>query len=97
MKRAQRKKEVQIQYRHFYFHNRPTWDIKRQATGEADEKYTLPVIHVNISERSQLAEILINRPENLDYQELLDLRIRAADLITSVIRKREMKIAPVAG
>jgi hypothetical protein len=39
-------------YHEYYFHNRPTWDIQKQARGEPEEEYSEPVIEFRISERA---------------------------------------------
>ena len=88
-KRAQREEKIRTEYREYYFHNRPTWDIEKQAMGEAEEEYAAPAIELDIPERAKLAEILVNQSEDIDYQELLQLRIRAADLMTALSCKRE--------
>ncbi len=41
-KRAKRKKMVKESYRVYYFHNRPTWDLERQANDSIDTWLPLP-------------------------------------------------------
>lgn len=85
-KEAQRKKAIRQAYRQDYFYNRPTWDM--EADGQ-EEEYVQPAIDLQIPERAQLAEILYNLPDNLSSTELLELRIRAAELMVSLCGKRE--------
>ncbi|RYO96655.1 hypothetical protein DL764_007436 [Monosporascus ibericus] len=92
IKQAQRNKNVKIGYRKYYFRNRPTWDIEKQFTGEAEEAeeaYVTPAIELHIPERAELAEILVNQPESLGDEELLRLRIQSAELMTALNHKRE--------
>ncbi|KAK3934986.1 FluG domain-containing protein [Diplogelasinospora grovesii] len=75
-KQGQRSKNVKITYRKYYFRNRPTWDIERQFSGEAEEadvEYVAPAIKLHIQERAELAEILVS-----------------AELMTALDYKREM-------
>ncbi|KAK3934352.1 hypothetical protein QBC46DRAFT_368262 [Diplogelasinospora grovesii] len=98
-KQAQRRKDVKTGYRRYYFRNRPTWDIKKQfneaeeeaeeEAAEEEEEYVAPAIELHIPERAELAEILVNQREGLSDKELLELRIRAADLMTALSHKRE--------
>jgi hypothetical protein len=88
-KRAQREKAIRQEYHDYYFHNRPTWDIKQQARGEEEEEYIEPAIELNILERAQLAEILCKQPETLGEENLLRLRIQAAELMVALSHKRE--------
>ncbi|KAI1305758.1 hypothetical protein F5Y03DRAFT_384421 [Xylaria venustula] len=89
-KKAQRVKAILKEYRDDYFYNRPTWDIERQARGEEEEEeYVKPVINLQIPERAQLAEILCHQPENLSYEDLVSLRIQAAELWVALCGKRE--------
>lgn len=88
-KRAQRTKTIQREYRDYYFYNRPTWDIERNARGEDPEEYLELTIDLCIPERAQLAAILIYQPKDLSYDSLLDLRIEAAELMTKLYYKQE--------
>jgi hypothetical protein len=91
-KRAQRNKSLRQEYRKYYFHNRPTWDIERQLAEDAAEEFEediQPPIQLSIPERTQLAEILCHQPENLNAIELRNLRIRAANLMTILCSKKE--------
>ncbi|KAI6080814.1 FluG domain-containing protein [Hypoxylon rubiginosum] len=90
-KRAQWEKDVQRQFREYYFYNRPTWDIEKQAAGDVDEEYINPTISLHITERSRLASILCNQPADLKSDELFRLRIQATDLMTALCHKRETK------
>jgi hypothetical protein len=88
-KRAEREKRIMSEYREYYFHNRPTWDIERQAMGEEEEDYVARAIELHIPERAELAEILVNQPDGLSDEGLLQLRIRAANLMVALCPKRE--------
>jgi uncharacterized protein DUF3435 len=88
-RRAKRDKAIQEQYREYYFYNRPTWDIEKQARGEAEEQYVAPGIDLHIPERAQLAETLCKQPQGLGMEEISQLRIRAADLMTGLCGKQE--------
>ncbi|KAK0637170.1 FluG domain-containing protein [Bombardia bombarda] len=93
-KEGKRRKDVKTGYRRYYFKNRPTWDIERQFSGEAEDEeaeveYVAPAIELHIPERAELAEILVNQPECLDDEKLLRLRIRSAELMTALNYKRE--------
>ena len=83
-KRAQREKAIQQEYRQDYFHNRPTWEIERQANGEEEEQYIEPAIDLHIPERAQLADIAGNQPEDLIPTELLELPIQVAELMVAL-------------
>jgi len=91
---GKRNKNVKTGYRKYYFQNRPTWDIERQFNGEAEEQeaeveYVAPAIELHIPERAELAEILVNQPDDLDDEGLLRLRIQSAELMTALNYKRE--------
>ncbi|KAK3682380.1 FluG domain-containing protein [Podospora appendiculata] len=86
-KEQQRKTAIRRDYRKHYFHNRPTWDM--EADGQEEEEYVEPTIDLQIPERAQLAEILCNQPDNLSSAELLELRIRATELMVILCGKRE--------
>ncbi|KAF9784253.1 hypothetical protein IL306_007721 [Fusarium sp. DS 682] len=96
-KRAQRRKALRQEYRKYYFYNRPTWDIERQASQESDEEdgdegednYLQPAIELHIPERARLAEISCHQPDNLNSTELQNLRIEATQLMTALCSKRE--------
>jgi hypothetical protein len=88
-KQVKRTKDIQRKYREEYFHNRPTWEIERQADGEEEEEYVEPAIDLQIPERAELAEILCNQAEDLSSTELLELRIRAGELMHILCDKRE--------
>jgi len=93
-KEGSRAKNVKAGYRKYYFHNRPTWDIERQFSGEAEEEeaeveFVAPAIELHIPERAELAEILVNQPEDLGDEGLLQLRIRSIELMTALNNKRE--------
>lgn len=86
---AERDKMIRIEYRKFYFHNRPTWDIERQAVSGEEEDYVTPVIELQIPERAELADDLVNQPDDLLEEGLKQLRIRAVDGMVALCRKRE--------
>lgn len=91
-KRAQRNKALRQEYRKYYFHNRPTWDIERQlAEGSAEEpeEDIQPPTQLYIPERAQLAEILCHQPDSLHANDLRNLRIQAAELMTILCNKKE--------
>ncbi|KAL7786357.1 FluG domain-containing protein [Trichoderma ceciliae] len=93
-KTAQRDKKVKIGYRKYYFRNRSTWDIERQLRGEVEddeeeEEYVAPAIKLHIPERAELAEILINQPDNPSLKDITKIRVRAAELMTILNNKRE--------
>ena len=93
-KKGSRAKNVKAKYRKYYFHNRPTQNIKRQFSGEAEEEeaeveFVAPAIELYIPERAELAEILVNQPEDLGNKGLLQLRIRSIKLIIALNNKRE--------
>ncbi|RYO96122.1 hypothetical protein DL764_007526 [Monosporascus ibericus] len=91
-KRAQRNKALRQEYRKYYFHNRPTWDIERQlAEGAAEEleEDIQPPIQLCIPERAQLAEILCHQPDNLNANDLRSLRTKAAELLSTLCNKKE--------
>ena len=80
---AKERKEIEDQYRQYYFENRPTWDIDRQfggEAGEADEDYTAPTVDLRIPERAELARLLCGQPVDLSDEEIRERRIRVADL-----------------
>ena len=93
-RKGRRKKNTKTVYRKYYFRNRPTWDIERQFSGEAEEEeveieYVAPIIELYVPERAELAEILINQPEGLGDEELRQLRVRSAEFIAALYYKRE--------
>jgi hypothetical protein len=91
-KRAQRSKALRQEYRKYYFHNRPTWDIERQlAEGAAEELEDdiQPPIRLCIPERARLAEILCHQSDNRNASDLRDLHIKAAELMTILCKKKE--------
>jgi hypothetical protein len=86
-KTQQWKTAIQREYRKHYFYNRPTWDMDADELEE--EEYVEPAVILQIPERAQLAEILCNQPDNLSPVELLELRIRAGELMVILCGKRE--------
>jgi hypothetical protein len=87
-KEAQRKKNIRRDYREDYFYNRPTWDIEAD---ESEEEYAESAVDLQIPERAKLAEMLCNQPATLNSEELLELRIQAAELMVSLCDKRETR------
>ncbi|KAI0436703.1 FluG domain-containing protein [Xylaria telfairii] len=88
-KKAHRKEAIRADYRADYFYNRPTWDM--DADGEEDEEYVEPVMNLQIPERALLAAILTSQPLDLSSSELLELRIKAVELMVALCSKRETK------
>ncbi|KAM6516642.1 hypothetical protein FALCPG4_014820 [Fusarium falciforme] len=88
-KRAQRDRQVVKQYREYYFYNRPTWDIERQARGEEEEEYAEPDINVTIPERAALAEIFCRQPDDLTEDQIFERKIEAVNLMVALCDKRE--------
>ncbi|KAH6981556.1 hypothetical protein BKA56DRAFT_672369 [Ilyonectria sp. MPI-CAGE-AT-0026] len=85
----QRNRQTVKDYCKYYFHNRPTWDIERQARGEPDEEYIEPAIELNIPERAKLADLICKQPADFTQDEMLQKRIQAIDLIVALYSKRE--------
>jgi hypothetical protein len=88
-KRAQRDRQVVKQYREYYFYNRPTWDIERQARGEEEEEYAEPDINVTIPERAALAKIFCRQPDDLTEDQIFERKIEAVNLMVALCDKRE--------
>lgn len=105
-KEGQRNKKVKIRYCKYYFKNRPTWDIEKYFSREAEdseeeyeeseeeykdaeEEYVTPAIELYIPERTELAELLVNQPEDLSDKALRQLRISYNELITALNYKQE--------
>jgi hypothetical protein len=90
-KRAQCKKPLREKYCKYYFHYRPTWDIERQLAGEAPEELEediQPPIQLCIPERAQLAGLLCHQSDNPNATNLETLRIKAAELMTMLCKRR---------
>ncbi|KAK4443569.1 hypothetical protein QBC34DRAFT_488318 [Podospora aff. communis PSN243] len=88
-KRAERGKRIRSKYREFYFHNRPTWDIERQAVPDEEEEYVTPVIDLHIAERAELAELLVNQPDSLAGDGFKQLRVQAVELMVALCHRQE--------
>jgi hypothetical protein len=88
-KRAECDKRIRSEYREFYFHNRPIWDIERQAVLDEEEDYVTPVIDLHIAEHAELAELLTNQPDGLAGEELKQLRMQAVEPMVALCHKRE--------
>ncbi|RFU74047.1 domain containing, partial [Trichoderma arundinaceum] len=91
LKDQRRGEKVKGRYRKYYFQNLSTWDIERRLRGEVedDEEYMAPAINLYISERAELANILIHQRDDLSLEELHSLCVRAAELMTILNDKRE--------
>lgn len=82
---------IRREFRAHHFYNRPTWDIKRHASGHEDEdRYIEPAMDLPVPERAWLAETLYNQPDDSNPSELLELRIQAAELMIAVCGKTEI-------
>ncbi|KND93252.1 hypothetical protein TOPH_02396 [Tolypocladium ophioglossoides CBS 100239] len=91
-KKAQREKSIREYHRQYYFYHRPTWEIEQQLAGDdhqVDEAYSVPAIDLHIPERAQLANLLCQQADDLDFDSFLQLRIKVAELMVSLIGKRE--------
>ena len=88
-RREQRRRNIQMQYRRHYFHNRPTWDVERQGNDEDDEVSSGPAMDLQISERAQLAKILCNQPEAPNFEAAMRLRSQVCELMVKLCEKRE--------
>ncbi|KAK8029468.1 FluG domain-containing protein [Apiospora rasikravindrae] len=92
-KQAQRVSNVEEQYRQYFFYNRPTWDIERQAAGEEElvelEEAWQPEIDLQISERAELAEAFLFQPEVPTFEDMLESCIHAVDVMFRLCQKRE--------
>jgi Protein of unknown function (DUF3435) len=88
--RSRRRNIVSEEYRAEYFRSRPTQDIERQNRGEEEEKYIEPVIQHQIPERMQLTDLICTRFEDLEPQDAVLHRIRAASLMLSLCGCREI-------
>ncbi|KAH7121977.1 FluG domain-containing protein [Dactylonectria estremocensis] len=89
LKRIKRNRQTVKDYRKYYFHNRPTWDIKQQARGEPDEEYIEPAIKLNIPKHAKLADLIYKQPADFTQDEMLQRRIQAINLIIALCSKRE--------
>ncbi|CAK7221110.1 hypothetical protein SBRCBS47491_004416 [Sporothrix bragantina] len=88
-KQAQREKAVRRTYHAYYFYNRPTWEIERQARGEPEVEYAESVAELHIPERAQLAQLFYSQPGYLSDEKLAELRIESGELMTALRLKRE--------
>jgi hypothetical protein len=89
VKRKQRKRRIVKEYREYYFYNRPTWDLEKQARGKEMEEYTEPAIDLVIPERAQIAEILCYQPKGLTIDEIFQKRVEIVDLYVTLCGKKE--------
>ncbi|KAK8000474.1 FluG domain-containing protein [Apiospora arundinis] len=89
-KQAQRVNDVEAQYRQYFFYNRPTWDIERQATLEEEpEELWQPEADLQIPERAALAEIFLHQPELSAFEDMRDTCIHAVEVMFRLCQKRE--------
>ncbi|KAK4076899.1 hypothetical protein Purlil1_12523 [Purpureocillium lilacinum] len=92
-KRAQREKSLRQYYREYYFYHRPTWETERQLAEDGHDDhnnaYSAPAIDLHIPESARLAELLCQQMDDLDFDGFLRLRVEVAELMVSLIRKRE--------
>jgi hypothetical protein len=77
------------EYRKYYFYNRPTWNVERQARGKEIKEYTEPAINLVIPERAQVAEIFCYQPKRLTIDEIFQKRIEVVDLYVTLCGKKE--------
>ncbi|KAL7940735.1 FluG domain-containing protein [Trichoderma barbatum] len=91
--KAQREKRIVKEYREFYFHHRPTWDIEAQARGEVEAEFKEPAIQTSIPERARVAEIFCYQSDNWTSEEILQHRIEAVQLMVAFCNKKEPRRA----
>ena len=75
------------QWREYYFDNRSTLDIERQAKVEPEFEYAEPTVALSIPERADLASYICGRVEDT----LLQRQIPSIDLMVSLCGKRETR------
>jgi hypothetical protein len=63
--------------------------IERQASGEPEEEYVEPVAELRIPECTRLAQLFCSQPDELNDEELAELRIEAGKLTTALCLKRK--------
>ncbi|KAG8852526.1 hypothetical protein FRB96_008621 [Tulasnella sp. 330] len=88
-KKVRRKKMVKQRYRLYYFHNRPTWDLERQANGQAPVDDGKPARNLKLGPRAVLATLLCDQPDDLSPDELHRRRIEAGIAFVSLGRLKE--------
>jgi hypothetical protein len=88
-KRKQRKRRIVKKYREYYFYNRSTWNLEKQARGEEMEEYTEPAINLIVPERAQVAEIFCYQLKGLIIDEIFQKRIEVIDLYVILCGKKE--------
>lgn len=91
-KQAQRVSNVEEQYRQYFFYNRPTWDIERQAALEEleePEELWQPEVDLQIPERAALAEIFLHQPELLTFEDMREACLHSVDVMFRLCQKRE--------
>ncbi|KND89228.1 hypothetical protein TOPH_06099 [Tolypocladium ophioglossoides CBS 100239] len=63
----------------YYFYHRPTWEVERQLAkdgqDDGDDAYTAPAIDLHIPERTRLAELLCQQPDNLSFDDFTGIPI----------------------
>ncbi|KAH6653689.1 FluG domain-containing protein [Truncatella angustata] len=87
--RTQREAKIVKQFRQDYFYNKPTQDIEQQAGGGMDEEYPSPEVDLEIIERARLAEALCNQPDDMTFDEITELRLKAIDFMMALCARRE--------
>ncbi|KAK6841024.1 hypothetical protein PG987_001884 [Apiospora arundinis] len=87
---AKRVKAVEEQYREYWFYNRSTWDIERQAAGDEEPmEHLVPMVDLQLPERAELAQILLNQPEMPSYEEMKELCVQACETMAVLCHRRE--------
>ncbi|KAH8119865.1 hypothetical protein DFH11DRAFT_1721770 [Phellopilus nigrolimitatus] len=88
-RRAKRKKMVKDSYRLYYFHNRPTWDVERQANGEAPVEDQKAKTDLQLPDRADLAKLLCDQPDGLGPEDLHQRRIAVGTSMVKLGRLEE--------
>lgn len=90
--KARWKKMVIAVYRAYYFKHRPTWDLERQANGEAavvDDDGDQPRRELQLADRANLARLLCDQPDDLHPRELRQRRIDVGSCMVNLGQLRE--------
>ncbi|KAH8981401.1 hypothetical protein EDB92DRAFT_1970196 [Lactarius akahatsu] len=100
-------KMIIAQYRTYYFQNRPTWDLQRQADGEApvttdDDDGSggpsgRPWRDLQLADRARLPKLLCDQPDDLTPWEIRQRRIDAGTSMVNLGRLREQMRPHVEG
>ncbi|KAI2606772.1 hypothetical protein GGR54DRAFT_644004 [Hypoxylon sp. NC1633] len=96
-RKAAWRKMVKNEYRLYYFHNCPTWDLQRQANGEALVLDNKPPIDLQLADRAVLAGLLCNQPDDLDHESRHQLRIAIGTCMVRLGRLQERTRPEVRG